>query len=112
MVSVVQLARSGLSSNTILVDGTIQQKLRLLLEDERFNCGDGSVCEIQIPPPPHQSLPAAFLAAGYGGASSTLWEVEDVSTAVLMLQFYWQWRHEQRVPSLALARAQHWQRHD
>jgi CHAT domain-containing protein len=57
------------------------------------------------------SLPAAFLAAGYGGVVSTLWEVEDVSTALLMLQFYWQWRHEQRLPSLALARAQHWQRH-
>ena len=51
------------------------------------------------------SLPAAFLAAGFGGVLSTLWEVEDVSTTLLMLQFYWQWRHDQRVPSLALAHA-------
>lgn len=56
------------------------------------------------------SLPAALLAAGCGGVLSTLWQVEDVSTALLMLQFYWQWRHEDRPAPLALALSQHWQR--
>ncbi len=56
------------------------------------------------------SLPAALLAAGCGSVLSTLWLVEDISTALLMLRFYRQWRREQRPAALALAFAQHWQR--
>ena len=41
---------------------------------------------------------------------STLWLVEDVSTALLMLEFYWEWRRERHPAPLALALAQHWQR--
>jgi CHAT domain-containing protein len=56
------------------------------------------------------SLSAALLAAGCGGVLSTLWLVEDVSTALLMLKFYWEWRRERYPAPLALALAQHWQR--
>jgi hypothetical protein len=56
------------------------------------------------------SLSAALLAAGCGGVLSTLWLVEDVSTALLMLKFYWEWRRERHPAPLALALAQHWQR--
>ena len=56
------------------------------------------------------SLPAALLAAGCSGVLSTLWLVEDVSTALLMLKFYWEWRRERHPAPLALALAQHWQR--
>jgi CHAT domain len=56
------------------------------------------------------SLSAALLAAGCSGVLSTLWLVEDVSTALLMLKFYWEWRREQHPAPLALALAQHWQR--
>jgi tetratricopeptide (TPR) repeat protein len=56
------------------------------------------------------SLSAALLAAGCDGVLSTLWVVEDVSTAVLMLKFYWEWRRERHPAPLALALAQHWQR--
>jgi tetratricopeptide (TPR) repeat protein len=56
------------------------------------------------------SLSAALLAAGCSGVLSTLWLVEDVSTALLMLKFYWEWRRERHPAPLALALAQHWQR--
>ena len=56
------------------------------------------------------SLSAALLAAGCGGVLLTLWPVEDVSTALLMLKFYWEWRRERHPAPLALALAQHWQR--
>ena len=56
------------------------------------------------------SLSAALLAAGCAGVLSTLWLVEDVSTALLMLKFYWEWRRERQPAPLALALAQHWQR--
>ncbi len=55
-------------------------------------------------------LPIAFLAAGCGAVVSTLWLVEDLSTALVMLRFYWHWRHENLRPPLALARAMHWLR--
>ncbi len=56
------------------------------------------------------SLSTALLAAGCGGVLSTLWRVEDISTALLVLRFYWHWRREHRLAPLALALAQHWQR--
>jgi hypothetical protein len=56
------------------------------------------------------SLPTAFLAAGCGGVVSTLWIVEDLSSALVMLRFYWEWRHESCPAPLALARAQNWLR--
>ena len=55
-------------------------------------------------------LPIAFLAAGCGAVVSTLWVVEDLSTALVMLRFYWHWRHEHLPLPLALARAMHWLR--
>ncbi len=56
------------------------------------------------------SLPTAFLAAGCEGVVSTLWIVEDLSSALVMLRFYWEWRHESRPAPVALARAQNWLR--
>jgi len=56
------------------------------------------------------TLPVAFLAAGCAGVVSTLWLVEDLSAALLMLRFYWEWRHEGCPAPLALARAQDWLR--
>ena len=73
-----------------------------------------SACESGVPGPyvldEVVSLSGALLAAGCRGVLSTLWLVEDLSTALLMLRFYWEWRREQRTAPLALARAQLWQR--
>ena len=55
-------------------------------------------------------LPAAFLAAGCRSVVSTLWLVEDLSSTLLMLRFYWEWRRQGNPVPLALAQAQHWQR--
>lgn len=50
--SVTQLVvpKSEFCSKTKFVEGTIQERRRSLLDDAIFNCGDGVVCEIQIPP--------------------------------------------------------------
>jgi hypothetical protein len=55
-------------------------------------------------------LPIAFLAAGCGAVVSTLWVVEDLSTALVMLRFYWHWRHENLPLPAALAKAMGWLR--
>jgi hypothetical protein len=55
-------------------------------------------------------LPAALLLAGAHGVVATLWPVEDVSTTLLMLHFYWGWRRQGQPPPAALARAQSWLR--
>ena len=61
----VQLMRSKLCSKSILVEGTIHERLRLLLADETFNCGAGGVCDTQTPPyslTAANSLPSADAA--------------------------------------------------
>jgi hypothetical protein len=73
-----------------------------------------SACESGVPGPylldEAISLSTAFLAAGCKAVVSTLWLVEDLSTALVMLCFYWLWRHKHYRAPLALARAQHWLR--
>jgi hypothetical protein len=73
-----------------------------------------SACESGVPGPylldEAISLPTAFLAAGCKAVVSTLWLVEDLSAALVMLCFYWLWRHKNYPAPVALARAQHWLR--
>lgn len=73
-----------------------------------------SACETGLPDPysPDEGIafPAAFLTAANASVVSTLWKVNDLSTTLLMLRFYWEWRQEKAPASLALARAQWWQR--
>ena len=49
-VSQSVVVKSEFSCNTKLVEGTIQEKARPLLEDARFNWGVGTDCETQTPP--------------------------------------------------------------
>lgn len=55
-------------------------------------------------------LPLAFLRIGAAGVISTLWEVDDISTAFLMIKFYQLHHTEQIEPAIALAQAQMWLR--
>lgn len=55
-------------------------------------------------------LSTAFLQAGVGGVISTLWRVNDESTALLMLKFYQFHREQNFEPAIALAEAQNWLR--
>jgi tetratricopeptide (TPR) repeat protein len=73
-----------------------------------------SACETGLPDPysPDEGIgfPAAFMAATSASVLSTLWRVNDLSTTLLILRFYWEWREEKVPGPLALARAQWWQR--
>ncbi|TVQ58254.1 MAG: CHAT domain-containing protein, partial [Spirulina sp. DLM2.Bin59] len=54
-------------------------------------------------------LPSGFILAGSPNVVSTLWAVNDLSTALLMIRFYQNLKQEQTVP-LALREAQNWLR--
>jgi CHAT domain-containing protein len=54
------------------------------------------------------SLPAGFLRAGVPCVVSSLWQVEDLSTALLMERFYRNHIKEHMAPGLALHEAQGW----
>jgi CHAT domain-containing protein len=56
------------------------------------------------------SLPTGLLQAGVGGVVASLWAVQDTSTALLMAEFYRQWRGERVAPPEALRAAQLWLR--
>lgn len=55
-------------------------------------------------------LPIALLQAGVVGVMATLWEVNDLSTMLLVRRFFREWRDHPDRPALALARAQRWVR--
>ena len=55
-------------------------------------------------------LPVAFLQAGASGVIGTLWPVDDVSTALIMMKFYELYLAKGTPPALALRHAQLWLR--
>lgn len=55
-------------------------------------------------------LASGFLEVGAAGVVSTLWSVEDVSTALLVGQFYYNWQDRGMDPLRALVSAQQWLR--
>jgi CHAT domain-containing protein len=73
-----------------------------------------SACETSMPgtelPDEVVSLPTGLLQAGVGGVLASLWAVPDLSTALLMGEFYRQWRHAELAPPDALRAAQLWLR--
>src|ERR1700677_225599 len=63
----------------MFVEGTSQEKHRLLLAGARSNCGDEAVFDIQIPfvPVTINSFPSAEQATQAHGASARLFEIHD-----------------------------------
>ena len=55
-------------------------------------------------------LPSAFLQVGAAGVIGTLWSVDDVSTALLLMRFYELHLAHRLEPATALRRAQFWLR--
>jgi len=55
-------------------------------------------------------LPAGFLQAGVPGVVGTLWSVNDLSTALLMINFYNFHLKDKLIPTQALRKAQLWLR--
>ena len=58
------------------------------------------------------SLPAGMMQAGVPGVVGSLWSVNDMSTALLMIRFYIAWQKENYPPQEALCIAQAWLRDD
>jgi CHAT domain-containing protein len=54
------------------------------------------------------SISAMLLTGAARSVVATLWPVDGLSTSLLMLRFYWEWRVRGEHPALALARAQAW----
>ena len=55
-------------------------------------------------------LPATFMQLGAAGVLGTLWQVDDLATALLMAKFYEMHLGESLEPPTALGRAQAWLR--
>lgn len=94
--------------------------LDIILEDMKGKLPDTylvvmSACETGMIDPTdladeYISLPAGFLLAGAPGVISTLWAVDDLSTALLMERFYHNHLKEKMPLAVALRRAQLWLR--
>ena len=68
------------------------------------------ITDFQNVPDEAVGFPAGFIHAGVPGVVSTLWPVNDLSTALLMSEFYHQHLEERQGPTEALRRAQLWLR--
>jgi CHAT domain-containing protein len=68
------------------------------------------VTEFERTPNEFVGLPAALMQAGVPGVISTLWPVDDLSTALLMARFYYYHLRCGLDPATALGRAQRWLR--
>lgn len=73
-----------------------------------------SACETGIigPAAPSEviSLSSGLLEAGAAGAIASQWRVPDLSTALLMVRFYIEWKANHLAPPAALCAAQRWLR--
>lgn len=74
-----------------------------------------SACETGMPsdlqrPDEVVGLPAGFLQAGVAGVVASLWSVADLSTMMLIVRFFDNWRNQQMQPAEALRQAQQWMR--
>jgi CHAT domain-containing protein/tetratricopeptide (TPR) repeat protein len=111
--------RDPLSSALVLEDRTRRSKwlpLREVICGLRMECNSLSVlsgCETGLLVPDlmdeYVSLPLGFLSAGSKCVVSTLWEIDDLSTALLFDRFYAQLR-DGLSPAAALQSAQQWLR--
>jgi CHAT domain-containing protein len=68
------------------------------------------ITDISQSPDEYLGLPAGFLQAGAPAIISTLWAVDDLSTMLLMEQFYQAHLHDHAPPAAALRQAQRWLR--
>jgi len=69
-----------------------------------------ALTESQWIPDESIGLPAGFLQAGVSGVVATLWSVADVSSALLLMRFYYNHLKDGLNPAEALRRAQQWLR--
>lgn len=103
-----------LDSGVLLADGAVLRLRDLLAVQTTLRLAVLSACETSMPglelPDEVVSLPTGLLQAGVGGVVASLWAVPDLSTALLMTEFYRRWRKEEADPPDALRAAQLWLR--
>ena len=68
------------------------------------------VTDLRQVPDEYLGLPGGLMQAGAPGVISTLWPVDDLSTAILMEQFYRNYLENGMSPDKALSTAQQWLR--
>ena len=66
------------------------------------------ITELDVAPDEYVGMPGGFMHAGASGVISSLWIVNDLSTAILMDQFYRNYFQEGYHPAKALRKAQIW----
>ncbi|MFW5735166.1 MAG: CHAT domain-containing protein, partial [Oceanidesulfovibrio sp.] len=103
-----------LDGELLVADGTITLRDLLQLQGTRARLAVLSACETGVPgtelPDEVIGLPTGLLQAGVAGVVGSLWAVNDLSTALLMMRFYQAWRVEGQAPPDALHTAQTWLR--
>jgi hypothetical protein len=103
-----------LDSGLLLADQAVLQLRDLLALRSDLRLAVLSACETSMVgtelPDEVVSLPTGLLQAGVGGVVASLWAVPDLSTALLMTEFYRQWRCADLAPPEALRAAQLWLR--
>jgi CHAT domain-containing protein/tetratricopeptide (TPR) repeat protein len=68
------------------------------------------ITDVSQSPDEYLGLPAGFMQAGAPGVVSSLWTVDDSSTALLMVRFYQFHQQDGLAPAAALRQAQLWLR--
>jgi len=86
------------------LDTKLQARLATLSACETGIIGTKNIEEVV-------GLPASLLQAGVAGVVASLWSVNELSTALLMIRFYDYWLGEEKLtPAEALRQAQIWLR--
>ncbi|MEO3809076.1 CHAT domain-containing protein [Sphaerisporangium sp. B11E5] len=103
-----------LDSALILAGGQPLRLRDLPAMDLRIRLAILSSCETSLPgtelPDEVVSLPTGLLQAGAAGVVASLWEVPDMATSLVVIEFYRRWRHGGLTPAAALRDAQRWVR--
>jgi CHAT domain-containing protein/tetratricopeptide (TPR) repeat protein len=102
--TVLHLWRDGLSFQDILLQDL--RKVRLVC----LSACDTGLVDVSLPWDEFEGLANVFLQAGAAAIVSSLWAVDDRSTALLMQRFYENLNHRGKDPAAALREAQLWLR--
>ena len=102
--TVLHLWRDGLSFQDILLQDL--RKVRLVC----LSACDTGLVDVSLPWDEFEGLANVFFQAGAAAIVSSLWAVDDRSTALLMQRFYENLNHRGQDPAAALREAQLWLR--
>lgn len=103
-----------LGSRLELAPGENVTLATLMAQQLRVRLAVLSACETLLPgtelPDEVVSLPTGLIQAGAAGVIASMWAVPDLTSAILMIEFYGYWRDAPDDPGAALRSAQTWVR--